>query len=60
MGGEPLPIAVSELLAYCDLFYIESLVDRQRLVRHMQTMDRTYREVAAKQAASEADKNKPS
>ena len=41
MGG-PLPIPVSEILAYCDLFYIAELNARERLFKYLKRLDNTY------------------
>lgn len=48
--GLALPIPLSEVLAYCELFGIAGLEERDRLYRMIRAMDTTFRKVVADQA----------
>lgn len=50
MNGEPLPIPISELLAYCEMFGIRRLEEREKLLRMVRAMDRAYLDVIREQA----------
>lgn len=39
-GG--LPIPVSEILAYCELFYIQKLQERERIFHHVAALDACF------------------
>jgi hypothetical protein len=41
MGGA-LPIPVTEILAYCELFYIAQLDERERIFRYVNRLDDAY------------------
>jgi len=43
MGG-PMPIPLTEMLAWCDLRGIEDSEDRMELLQHIRTMDAVYLE----------------
>jgi hypothetical protein len=54
MGG-PLPLKVSEILAYCTLFEIRQVEERGRLFDHITNLDDTYLDyLAKKNKASDA------
>lgn len=46
----PQPIAMGEVLAYCQMFDIQGYEFRKRLLALVQALDRTYREVVSEQA----------
>lgn len=48
--GQPVSIPLSEVLAYCQMFYIESIMEREALVRAIRAMDNAYLAVLAQQA----------
>ncbi len=41
MSG-PLRVPVSEILAYCTLFYISNITERERLFRYVNSLDSAY------------------
>lgn len=43
-----LPLKVSEISAYCDLFKIQSLTERERLFDYVTSLDDAYLEYVAK------------
>lgn len=47
--GAPMPIPLSEILAYCDLYRIHDLDERHEIVTFIQAMDRTYLDRARKE-----------
>ena len=47
MGG-PGPIPLSEILAYCDIYRIEDLDERDELVTFVRAMDQAYLEHVTK------------
>lgn len=48
---QPLPIPISEILAYCILFQIDNLTEREQILRTVNLLDDVYLEhVAAQQA----------
>lgn len=47
-----LPIPVSEILSYCELFYIAQLEERARLFRYVNRLDEAYLDHAAEKAKS--------
>lgn len=51
MGG-PLPVPISEILAYCHLFYITNVDEREQLLRYVVSIDNAYLEHAAEQSKS--------
>lgn len=51
-----MPIPLTEIVAYCNLFYIAQLEEREQLLRYVSSMDRVYLEFAAKQAKSNSPK----
>lgn len=55
MGGA-LPIPVSEILAYCELFYIAQLDERARLFRYVNSLDNAYLDWAAERSKSNSQK----
>ena len=55
MGGA-LPIPVSEILAYCELFYIAQLDERARLFRYVNRLDGAYLNWAAERSKSNSSK----
>jgi hypothetical protein len=56
MDGMPLPIPMSELLAYCELFGIEGIETRYRLYRMIRAQDAGMRKVLQERAEQEAKK----
>lgn len=40
--GTPMMIPVSAFQAYCELFYIDSLQEREAIYRTVRTLDRAY------------------
>jgi len=44
MGGG-LPIPLSEIRGYCEMFYITNLEERDRLTRYVNCLDNAYLEV---------------
>jgi len=44
MGGS-LPIPLSEIRGYCEMFYITNLEERDRLTRYVNCLDNAYLEV---------------
>lgn len=46
----PQPLAMGEILAYCQMFDIEGYEFRKKLLALVQALDRTYREVVSEQA----------
>lgn len=62
MSG-PMPIPVSEIKSYCEMFEIDGVSLRGRVLRQVQGMDRTYLGIISKSRADKedkADKPKPS
>lgn len=55
MGGA-LPIPVSEILAFCNLFYISGLSERERLFKYVHRLDSAYLDHAAEKAKSSSSK----
>lgn len=55
MGG-PLPVPVSEILAYCQLFYIAKLNERERLFRYINSLDNAYLDYVGEQSKSKSAK----
>lgn len=55
MGG-PLPVPVSEILAYCQLFYIAKLNERERLFRYINSLDNAYLDYVGEQSKSKSSK----
>lgn len=53
-----LPLKVSEISAYCELFKIHSLIERERLFDCVTTLDDAYLEYAAKRQSSQTDQAK--
>lgn len=53
MGGA-LAIPVTEILAYCELYYIAQLTDRDRLFRYVRSIDSAYLEHIAQQQKKSA------
>jgi len=51
-----LPIPVSEILAYCELFYIAQLDERARLFRYVNRLDNAYLDWAAERSKSNSPK----
>lgn len=49
MDGSPLPIPISEVLAYCEMFGVADMDARERLFKMIRTMDNTFREAISKQ-----------
>lgn len=47
MAG-PLPVPVSEILAYCLLFQIDNLTERERIFKYVNRLDSVYLDHAAK------------
>jgi len=41
-AGTPLPIPVSEIVSYCELFRVDSLVEREELFRAVRVLDRQF------------------
>lgn len=54
--GQPIPIPLSEILSYCQLFYIDSLLEREQLVRVVQALDNTYLKVTSEQSKPASEK----
>lgn len=53
--GQPLPISMNDVLAYCQFFAVDDLDMRERLLDHLQALDEVYLDLAAKRRAA-ADK----
>lgn len=45
--GQPLPIPISELVSYCEMFGIKQLSERQTFFRVIRALDRAYVDVSA-------------
>lgn len=56
--GNPMPIPVSEIKSYCEMFYINRLEERTVLMRLVQEMDQTYCEVRNEQIKQRMQANK--
>lgn len=54
--GQPVPIPLSEILSYCQLFYIDSLTEREQLVKVVQALDNTYLKVTSEQSKPASEK----
>ena len=54
--GMPLPIPNSEIQSYFETFYINSLVERERLFKMIRAQDRTFVKVLSAQAQAKAAK----
>lgn len=54
--GSALPIPVTEIKAYCDMFDITLLDDRSRFLKYIRSMDNAYLELAQKEP-EKTDKN---
>lgn len=48
--GQEVSIPVSEVMAYCQLMYIDSVQEREALLRAIQTLDRAFLKVSAENA----------
>ncbi len=55
MAG-PLPIPVSEILAYCNLFQIVKLDERERIFRYINCLDNAYLDHAAEKSKANSPK----
>jgi hypothetical protein len=55
MGGA-MPIPVSEILAFCNLFYIAQLNERERIFRYVNSLDNAYLEYQAEKSKSNSTK----
>lgn len=55
-NGLPLPVPLTEMLAYCQLYGIESLDEREKLIKMFRAMDAGYRKVASQEANSDKPK----
>lgn len=53
MNG-PLAIPVSEILSYCELFYIAKLNERERLFRYVNSLDSAYLDYVAEKLKSKS------
>lgn len=53
-NGDPLPIPVSELLAYCELYHIDSVEERETLCTMVRAMDRTFIDFVRERAKKDA------
>lgn len=54
-SGDPLPIPVSEVLAYCQMYHIDGLDERETLCTMVRALDRaflTYMREKTKQTAA--------
>ena len=56
-NGDPLPVPISEVLAYCDMFHIDGLDEREKLLHMVRAMDRAFLDVIRKRR-EEDDKTK--
>lgn len=54
--GQPLPIPISEVLAYCELFGIRELEARHRIMVMVRAQDAGFRKVMREKAEQEARK----
>lgn len=54
--GSALPIPVTEIKAYCDMFDITLLDDRSRFLKYIRSMDNAYLELSQKEP-EKTDKN---
>lgn len=52
-AGGALPIPVTEILAYCELFYIAQLEERTRLFRYINRLDDAYLDHVAEKSKSQ-------
>lgn len=52
--GTPLPIPLSEILTYFEMFYIDGISEREQLLKMMRTLDRTFIRVVCKQVAQKS------
>lgn len=57
-GGSPLPIPISEFKSYCELFYINGVDERERLLRMVKAADAKFIDVANERAEQERAKQK--
>ena len=55
--AQPIPIPLSEILAYCQMYYIESLLERERLVKVVRILDNTYLKVSSEQRQADSKTN---
>lgn len=51
-----LPIPASEILAYCSLYQIAELNERDRIFRYVTRLDETFLQVSAEKAKSKPGK----
>ncbi len=56
--GQPFAIPLSEITAYCELFRIHGLDERERLLFFVHQMDDAYIEVRSKQVKDELDRER--
>lgn len=54
--GQPLPIPISEYVAYCEMFEIRSLAERERLFHMVRAQDRAYVQHMSKKMKADLDK----
>lgn len=54
--GQPLPIPLSEYVAYCELFGIKELSEREAMFRHVRAMDTIFVEKVGERLKQETDK----
>lgn len=55
-NGEPLPIPISEIHAYCELFGVRGLESRETLLKMIRAMDRAFLDVIRKRREEESKK----
>ncbi len=56
--GQPMPIPISEYVAYCELFGIKLLSERETFFRQVRALDRAYREVVSEQLSQKLETDK--
>lgn len=54
MDGQPLPLPVSEILAYCEMYGIQNLDARQRISMMVRAQDAAFRKVVRERAERDA------
>lgn len=57
--GQPLPLPISELHAYCKFFDIKELSERQALFRNIRAMDASFVDTVGKKLAEKSGTDTP-
>ena len=54
--GQPVCIPVSEVLAYCEMYYVHSVTEREVLARMVRVLDGAYLKVTSEQSKQNDEK----